>query len=578
MQKINAHEGYQAFIHSLKTKLQLYSHILAFVVALHMLSSVVIIYMTVNVDEIQLLMDWVYAKCVNFLNLNVGMTVHYPDGRNFLTTSDLILNSQLIRNYASESFMTIKRIFVLTMAVYLLFPVLIKFFAYWSKRSEKYIRGSKLYSIPELNKEMAKRIEKPGLPFGKIKMPESGETKSSLILGSPGVGKTVLMRQILQRLIERHERIIVYDFKGDYLERFYDRDRGDRILNPLDKRCYGYNIFNDIHHHPDVDAVCTSLIPPSVSSSDPFWNDSARDVLIGIFHYLIQNNFKTNNEIWKMVTASGVNIAACLKTTIGGERGLRHLEEPSSKLALSVLSVMTGYCRCFEYLAGIDGDFSITKWIENGSGCLFITNSADVQDSLRPILSLFMDLFARKLLSMPDTTSQKTFFLIDEFGSLQQMQSVIKLLTVARSKGGCCFIGIQDLGQIDKIYSREHRETIVNACGNKVIFSVKDVNTAKYCSELLGDTERLNSDKTLSMGKTSLKSRASLNFKKHREALFLPSMIMDLNDLQCIVKFSNYPPVISPLTYQHYETRSVSFELRDDLLLTKQEDSENGKQ
>ena len=571
MKKINAHEGYETFIHSLKTKLKLYSHILAFAVALHIILGFAIMYMMLNSTEIKLLLDWVYAKCINFLNLNLSMIAHYPDGRFIRTTAAAIANSTPVRDHALAMLMDIKRIFILTMAVYLIFPLLLKFFRYWSNRSEDYIRGSKLYSISELNKEMAKRKEKPGLPFGKVKMPESGETKSSLILGCPGVGKTVLMRQILQRLIERTERIIVYDFKGDYLERFYNRDRDDLILNPLDTRCQGYNVFNDIDHHPDVDAVCTSLIPPSVSSSDPFWNDAARDVLIGIFHYLLQNNFKTNKAVWQMITASGINIAACLKTTVGGERGLRHLEEPKSKLASSVLSVMTGYCRCFEYLAGIDGDFSIRKWIENGSGCLFITNNAEVQDSLKPILSLFMDLFARKLLSMPDTTSRKTFFLIDEFGSLQQMMSVIKLLTVARSKGGCCFIGIQDLGQIDKIYSREHRETIVNACGNKVIFSVKDVNTARYCSELLGDVERFHSDKTLSLGETSFKNRASLNFRKQREALFLPSMIMDLRDLQCVVKFSNYPPVISPLTYQHYETRSASFELRDDLLLTKPE-------
>jgi type IV secretory pathway TraG/TraD family ATPase VirD4 len=571
MSKINAQEGYETFIHSVKMRLKVYTHILAFTAALHILLSLAILYFVVSYAEIKLLLDWLYATCVSFLSLNLSMTVDFADGRSVRTTTYAVVNSQSIHEQVQATLMVMKQIFELTIAVYLVFPALLKFFRYWSNRSETYIRGAKLYSISKLFKEMAKRKEKLGLPFGKVQMPESGETKSTLIIGCPGVGKTVLMRQILKRLIERGERIIVYDFKGDYLERFYDQDRGDRILNPLDKRCQGYNIFNDIDHHPDVDAVCTSLIPPSVSTSDPFWNDAARDVLIGIFHYLIQNNFKTNHEVWKMITAGGENIAACLRATPGGERGLRHLQEPASKLALSVLSVMTGYCKCFEYLSSIDGDFSIRKWIESGSGCLFLTNNAEVQDSLKPILSLFIDLFARKLLSMPDTTSQKTFFLIDEFGSMQQLQSVIKLLTVARSKGGCCFIGIQDLGQIDKIYSREHRETIVNACGNKVIFSVKDVNTAKYCSELLGDIERFHSDKTLSMGETSFKNRASLNIKKQREALFLPSMIMDLRDLQCIVKFSNYPPVISPLTYQHYETRSASFELRDDLLLTKPE-------
>ena len=49
---------------------------------------------------------------------------------------------------------------------------------------------------------------------------------------------------------------------------------------------------------------------------------------------------------------------------------------------------------------------------------IFITNYADVKDTLKPILSLFIDLMGRKLLSMADSTQRRVFFLVDEFGTL----------------------------------------------------------------------------------------------------------------------------------------------------------------
>ena len=72
----------------------------------------------------------------------------------------------------------------------------------------------------------------------------------------------------------------------------------------------------------------------------------------------------------------------------------------------------------------------ITDWVEKGKGNIFINNNASVQDSLKPILSLFIDLMARKILSMPDYTMQKTVFLLDEFTTLQKLPSLINLLTL----------------------------------------------------------------------------------------------------------------------------------------------------
>src|SRR5208282_6027389 len=110
-------------------------------------------------------------------------------------------------------------------------------------------------------------------------------------------------------------------------------------------------------------------------------------------HYLYQNNLKSNKDIWNAVTAAGKEIAEWLKSTPGGQRGHRYIEDASSKQAMSVFSVMMQYVKAFEFMAMADGDFSIRHWLESDKqGFIFVTNYSDVKDTLKPVLSLFVDL------------------------------------------------------------------------------------------------------------------------------------------------------------------------------------------
>lgn len=81
---------------------------------------------------------------------------------------------------------------------------------------------------------------------------------------------------------------LIYDFKGDYVSRFYEPKR-DILFNPLDCRSAGWNLFSDIKTKLDINVMASSLIPP-VYTGDTFWNDAARGVFSGILHYLWQHD------------------------------------------------------------------------------------------------------------------------------------------------------------------------------------------------------------------------------------------------------------------------------------------------
>ena len=465
------------------------------------------------------------------------------------------------------------RLFVLFVAAgipsYLLgYPLLLDYFKRRAKEQarEKYVRGAQLITHKELMEQMKITKDCPDLPLGPVALPRDAEVKHLLFIGAPGTGKTNQASQMIERLIEREEKMVVYDFKGDYLAKFYDPDR-DIIFNPLDSRCGGWNVFNELVQFMDIDAVAHSLIPQSYQQ-DPFWNDAARDVFSGILHYLYQNNAKTNAHIWEAVTAPIADISSSLKGTKGGERGYVYIQDASSKQAMSVVAVLMQYVKSFEYMSKADGSFSITTWLNDPQpGTIFITNYADVKDTLRPILSLFVDLLGRKLLSMKDDHHRRIFFVLDEFGTLQRLSTIKDLLTLSRSKGGAVFIGIQDKGQIDKIYSPEFSQSILNACSNSILFRVSDPVTAKYLSDRVGKTEVLETDQTLSMGVSDNRDGVSLMQRTREKDLVLPSEIMNLRDLEAYLKIANYSITKIQFEYKRYSEGHVPFVVRDDLLL-----------
>ena len=459
-------------------------------------------------------------------------------------------------------------IFILSGGIWFFYPGVVLKFSQRAKEqaNDRYIRGSRLTNAEDISESIKKDGEKADLPIGNISMPISAEPKHCFLIGRPGVGKTVAMSQIIDRLKERHAKGIIYDFKGDYLSRFYDPET-DIIFNPLDQRCLGWTLFNEIHTFMDVDACAHSLIPPALQN-DPFWNDGARDVFSGILHYLYQNGAKSNKDIWAAVTAPGTEIAEWLKHTKGGERGLRYIEDASSKMAMSIFAVMMTYVKAFEYMSTADSDFSVKEWLENEKpGFIFITNYSDIKDTLKPILSLFVDLMGRKLLSMKDDYNRRIFFILDELGTLQRLSTIVQLLTLSRSKGGSCWLGIQDIGQLDKIYTQNIRQAIVNACGSNLIFAVADPITAKFLSDKIGDTEYVETEETYSMGTEDNRDGISLIRRKKTEKLVLPSDIQNLKDLNAYLKLPNFDITKVEFRYKSYPDKHEPFLMKPELNL-----------
>lgn len=467
-----------------------------------------------------------------------------------------------------QVFFWAKRYFFLTLPVYLGYPLfLLTYFIKSKKAAEKrHVRGAKLIEVSELNKAIKKSGERTHLRLGEVGLPVTAEVKHVLCVGRPGSGKTVCLSGAISQIGADGGKGIIYDYKGDFLSHFYNSER-DLIFNPLDSRSVNWNLFADIKSVMDVDSIAASLIPENPQVNDPFWTNTPRDLFAGILRYCIYSGRRTNADIWSVVCSPIEELSEMLKATPGAEAAAIHIADPKEKTAKTIHSSLMQYAKSFVYMKN-DGDFSLSDWIVNGNpGFIFVTSSANNQEALRPVISLFIDMMSRQLLSLQDDLTRRLYIMLDELGTLQKLTSLVQLLTLARSKGGSAWLGIQDIGQIDAKYGNKLRQAIVNACSTSVMLPVNDEDTAKFLSGRLGEAEKSAVNESLSMGSADNRDGLNLARQNSVEKVLLYSEFLNMQNLIGVLKIPDYDAARISLKWQKYEKKHESLILRQDLSL-----------
>lgn len=449
---------------------------------------------------------------------------------------------------------------------------------------EKWIAGSKLITVDECNKQIAAHptYNKTRLQIGGINIPVELEQRHWSLWGMQGSGKSNMGNQSLEQIRNiKNSKAIVYCFKpDDYFAKFYDPDRGDILFNPLDVRGLSWNIFREIETSMDIDTIADSLIPDenAHNSNDAFWCTAARKVFVGILSSLFEkgHQYQNNTEIWKSVVNSVSDILKQIKTTQGGKAGSIFLQEPKTNMALSVHAVLMQYILCFQYMKDGPTKFSINDWLTNDrGGWIFITNYSDIKDTLRPILSLFVDLLVKKLLALREPAEKKRqnadrkfYFFLDEFNSLQKLTSIQDLITKGRSFGASVWIGNQDVASIESIYGKEGATSIIDNLGNTMIFAGEGEEYCNRMASRIGKTRIKKWNRTLvnRIGEGDASTWQQVEEEKY---LVQPAGIARLQDLEGYIKLRNFDWANIKFDYKIYHDHVEPFQIRDDLYLSE---------
>lgn len=558
-------EGHETWWSNVRMKLKMHLHFIAYCMIGAIVLTIIASKLWVKSE------DWyisrTYLQSVVLSLLPIRLTMEFA-GQDY--------SAQLIRKaFASNPLWVTAKPLCLFLASSSLsyaigYPSLVLYFKKRAKAQMKtvVVRGAELRTPEEVLRDIKKDGMKGRIPIGKLFLPIDLESYMTLVIGSPGSGKSTEINQMVVAVYGIGKSII-YDKNGDYLEKFYNPET-DYIFNPLDSRSLGWNLFNELKTVMDIDAVATSLIPLSKSDADnqSFFLSGARDVFAGGLHYLWQSGARTNADVWNFVSSPATQIRAALEKTKGGERGFRYIEDASSKQALGVLAVMMQFAKSFEYMAKMSGNFSLSEWLSDGKPSrLFITNYEECKDTLRPILSLFIDLLGRKLLALPDSFDRRVYFFLDELGTLQRLSTIKDLLILSRKKGGSVFVGIQDFAQLIHIYGPEQSDTMMNGFNNIVILRCTDPATADGIAKRIGQQEVIEKRRNISWGVADNRDGTSISESEKEKLVVMGTEIMNLKNFECYTKLMGYNACKDIILRKWFQKKEYPFILRSGLSL-----------
>lgn len=339
-----------------------------------------------------------------------------------------------------------------------------------------------------------------------------------------------------------------------------------------DQLIKGWSIFNELRSSIDIDAFCASLIPES-ASQDNFWPISSRQLLGSIITYCIHNNKTSYSDLWKLVNLGNEELLKLFQNTVGCEEGTKLLTE--AKTANNIMAVMSNYTKPIKYLIGTEGNFSIKDWVKNDKDSrkiIFLSNYAMIQETIKPFLTMFADFSIKTLLSLDDDHNRRLFFILDEFGELGKIGTIVPLLTGSRSKGGCGFLLIQDTARINSIYGQDGCSTIVNACGNLISFAVKK-EEAEFVSSCFGTAEIKRTEESKSMGVDNISDSISISKQTVETPIVMSSEVTTIPSLNFYIHLTDFDVSRDKLDIVSFDKKSQSYIGREDLLFNSSHSS-----
>lgn len=381
-----------------------------------------------------------------------------------------------------------------------------------------------------------------------VSIPELDETKHFKFIGTTGTGKSTAIRELLSKAIQRGDRAVIADPDGGYCNQFYNRYRGDIVMNPFEPESVRWDLFGEIENSYDAEQLASGLIPDCEDASAREWRAYARTFLAAVIRRCHMKNVRSAEELWRLLTCAS---AEELRPWVTGTPAQPFLDADNARMFGSIRAVLVSAIAGYEFVKSQRAcGFSVRRWIREDQhcGCLFLPYKAGQIAALRSMIATWLRLAIFEAMSQPEGFDQRLWFVVDELDALGPIDGLKDALARLRKFGGRCVLGFQSAAQVSTTYGHGTAQTLVENCGNTLILRCagsENGGTSQFASKLIGDREvlRLQTSRGRDReGSFSVKGgRRSRNVTEQRvtEAAVLPSELEQLPDLTGYLKTSS---------------------------------------
>jgi type IV secretory pathway TraG/TraD family ATPase VirD4 len=322
------------------------------------------------------------------------------------------------------------------------------------------------------------------------------------------------------------------------LRRFFDRYRGDVVLNPFEPYSLKWDPFAEIRNAYDIEQLAGSLIPDTHDRTAGEWRGYARTFLGAVLRSCRSSNRADCAELWRLVSEASPEE---LRLVVAGTPAQPFLDPENARMFGSIRSVGVSALAALEHVARQRAaPFSVSRWIRGPSaGSLFIPYRAGQIQALKSMIATWMRLAIFEAMHGEEGADQRLWFVIDELDALGTIDglkdALARLRKVRRPLLSWLSIHRASLQHV----RQGDAQTIVENCGNTLILrcsASEHGGTSQFASRLIGEREVLRRQISRGSDREGLfarrGARRSKNTSEQRvtEAAVMPSEIEGLPD------------------------------------------------
>ncbi|MHB9043097.1 type IV secretion system DNA-binding domain-containing protein [Acidithiobacillus sp.] len=414
--------------------------------------------------------------------------------------------------------------------------------------AEIHIRGSQLTRKPKLMQAAILEASPPvkGKNAGirihpKIKTTEALEASHMLIVGGSGAGKTTILWPMINQIIDRGDKAIIFSFKGDFEQKIGKGEiigKQFALLAPWDTRSALWALGKDIRTRLDAEALSNTLIPEPEKADNPMWTNGARSLVTGIISD-VQREFGEDWGFAELAKRCAESLAdfKVLKEIITRENPVAASlisGGADSKTTTSFLANISAYLTHVVNLGVAANDlkdaakgkqWSVNKWITGKVPPIAILGFRPSAKSIGEAwCASLIEQIVLKLEDLPDIDSpdeRRIWLILDEVPRMGKIPSITDALEVLRSKGVRIILGCQGINQIEEKYSKTTARSWAMQAATKIIGRITEPEDQKWAASLIGerDLERFSSQYNIAQGSSSQGG----GYQRVKEHAVLPS-------------------------------------------------------
>jgi type IV secretion system protein VirD4 len=398
--------------------------------------------------------------------------------------------------------------------------ILIQKYGTYIKKNPEFksnLLGSARWAYPyETWNVFKNKLNTPGLLFGTVETKPlilPADVRGNLnvaVLGPPGSGKSrAYVRNNLFQAVASGWSVIVTDPKGeltrDFRTFFEEQGYDVKIFNLVDMlHSHRWNPLSQVETDMDAqlltEVVIANTQAPGRKSGDPFWDRAETNLLKALVLYVINELPPEERNLGRLyeLLASGDSkyldmLFSPLSQSHPAKMPYNIYVETSPQVRSGVIIGLGTRLQVFQNrLVKSLTDFTDINLESPGyRKSAYFCIISDMDRTFNFLASLFFSFLFISLTRYADRNEGKlpvfVNFLLDEFCNIGHIPDFTKKISTMRSRGIACSVIFQSITQLQSHYPEKEWETIMADCDSWLTLGVKDVTSAKYISDHLGE-------------------------------------------------------------------------------------------